>query len=453
MINLQAVNVGPIVGETTPHRVRLRGRGSYSGSPMIFVHGVARVLKDGNELNIVFFKMTATWDYTGVGIFEDLAPNTEYDYQLAYFYHPADTSELGNFNLAFDWEKQPTYKFTTASDDSNESRSYLVGSCRYNLPWSDDEKDHTDTRGDKTFKRMLTDIKSDPAHGLIMLGDQIYADILGSGVAKVSSFHRLYRGAYRQESLREVMSKVPTYMTLDDHEIEDNWPEGKSPDDYHKFNSARYAYQAYQAAHSPLLAHRDGRLDGLPDRFWYEFSDGCAEFFMLDVRTERDIEDEEIINEYQMDGLLAFLKRDSGLVKIVGSAVPFFPDGGDDKWSGFKDQRNKILKFIQQNKIEKVVFISGDVHFSAIDELRCSEDPKFKIYSITCSPFFWPFPHWTRLKYKKIRAGGLTFKPKSVEDPYRSENYVRLNIHPDKIDVEIVPRNKYKDPVKKTIQL
>ena len=446
MIELKQTNVGPIIGETTANSVRLWGRGKRPKSLSDNVHGVARVLQGATELGLVIFKMTKTWDYTGVGVIEGLQGSTEYEYQFAYFHDPRDTSAIDVSHETYNWDPLPKYEFITASNNCEDPRSYLLGSCRYNLPWADDDKDHTDTRGDKTFRAMLAQIADRPANALVMLGDQIYSDILGVGVSSPEAFHSLYRGAFRQESLRKLMQHLPTYMTLDDHEIEDNWPKRRSCRDYNKVVAAKYAYQAYQASHSPVLGYVNGRLDGLPEHFWYQFRDGCCEFFMLDVRTERNIESGEIISENQLEALQNFLRNGSGLVKIVGSAVPFILDGGEDTWSGFPEQRNRILNCIRENRVRNVLFVSGDVHFSAVADLHCDQDPDFRILNFICSPFFWPFPHWGKLKNQNIIASNLTYRPNILVEPYRKENFVRLTVKTTEVRFEIFPRKGH-DPV------
>ena len=68
----------------------------------------------------------------------------------------------------------------------------------------------------------------------MMVGDQIYADDLRSVAPDktLTQFYERYRSAFSQEHIRELMGRVPTYMTLDDHEIEDNWPERASERDW-----------------------------------------------------------------------------------------------------------------------------------------------------------------------------------------------------------------------------
>lgn len=440
MIKVKQLDVGPIIGESTATRVRVWGRALPPKEVGLKTHGVVRFLLEGVEVGRAYFKMQWLWDYTGVGIIEGLSKNTTYEYQIGWFESEDDTSALVEDEPRLNWYEIGIHKAKTASDDVTEARSYLVGSCRYNLPWTSDDKETTDTRGDKTFKAMNSHIEEHSTNGLIMLGDQIYADVLGVGVDSREGFHRLYRGAFKQDSLRAVMSKLPTYMTLDDHEIEDNWPERQSDDDMHKLNAAKYAYQSYQVSHSPLLDIRNGRLDGLPDKFWYQFSDGCCDFFMMDVRTERVPKKGQMVSRYQMDALKSFLRHAGDKVKVIGTAVPFFPDGGDDKWSGYPSQRNEILEFIKVEKIRKVVFIAGDVHFSAGCELSCVGDSDFKVLSFMCSPFFWPFPHWAGVDYDDIKSENATFVINKKSDEYRKENFVRFDFSVDSVGFKVYPR-------------
>src|SRR3546814_12029463 len=61
-----------------------------------------------------------------------------------------------------------------------------------------------------------------------MAGDQIYADMLNRhvplGLADTfEEFQERYHTAFGSRNMRRLLSRVPTYMLLDDHEIEDNW--------------------------------------------------------------------------------------------------------------------------------------------------------------------------------------------------------------------------------------
>ena len=88
------------------------------------------------------------------------------------------------------------------------------------------------------------------------------------------------------------MSNLPTYMILDDHEIEEAWTPLRQEKKYIGYGAkARYAsafnaYECYQRSHSPLVNEAD------PRKYWYEFESAGYNFFVLDTRTQRDILDE-----------------------------------------------------------------------------------------------------------------------------------------------------------------
>jgi alkaline phosphatase D len=212
----------------------------------------------------------------------------------------------------------------------------------------------------------------------------------------VDTYFKRYRDAFTTECIRSLMARVPTYMTLDDHEIEDNWPSKANERDFVlKFPAAIHAYQTYQLSHSPLLPVKNGKLDGTPDFLFYSFRDGCVDFFIADTRTERSLRPDrrQIIGPRQWEALTRWLADGSGRVKVIATAVPPFAATGDDKWEGFVEQRDHLLDFILANRVPRVVFISGDVHASFTARLRARTDPAFQVLSVVSSSFFWPYPH------------------------------------------------------------
>lgn len=454
MIQIQKLDVGPIIGETTPFRTRLWGRALPPSNNNTKLHGVARLLLKKTVHKTVFFKLQKQWDYTGVGIIDDLSPNTTYQYQIGWFAADLDTAHFINNPPALNWDGIVAGTVKSGSDNVSETRSFIVGSCRYNVPWAKDDKNQSDTRGDKTFRAALAQITQRDTHGLMMLGDQIYADFLGLGANSFESFTRLYRGAFKQEHLRALMSKIPTYMMLDDHEIENDWSK-KACRDMDKLIAARYAYQAYQASHSPLLPYKNGKLNGIPSKWWYEFSDGCCDVFMMDVRLERIPEKKQMISTEQMNALETFIKKENDKVKIIGTPVPFIEECSDDKWSGYTEQRNQIINCIRENKIRRVVFLSGDIHLSSAAQMTCENDKNFKILSFTCSPFFWPWPlpFWVWPQYKSIKSEGYTYHVEQKTKQYKKENFVRLTFSSNQVRFEVFPRKKLQAEIDETFDL
>lgn len=452
-MKLQKLTVGPIVGETTPNRVRVWGRGNTNvidGQPRR-CFGAIRFREKGEKdwTRSQLFKMNPNFDLTGIAILDRLQPETRYEYEIGYFF---SEGELGDAAFSeSDWTEASRGSLLTASDNDRKPRTLVIGSCRYLLKTF--LGDFFDNRGDKTFKSILKQMKDGTeVHQLIMVGDQIYADDLGplNPDKNVDQFYRRYRDAFSQPYIRKLMSGVPTYMTLDDHEIEDNWPSKATDKDWKTlFPVAMHAYLAYQLSHSPNIPIRARRLIGTPKSLWYSYTDGCCDVFVTDSRTERYLNNDkraEIISPEQMRALKRWLNDQSGRVKIIVTSVPFFPDtaAGDssDKWSGFQRQRLELLEHIETNRIRRVTFFSGDVHASMSAELISSSG--LKILSVVSSPFFWPYPHPAARHFRRTGTidGGAAgvFRVANASRIIRDDNFTRLTVSPNRIQVEVFER-------------
>jgi alkaline phosphatase D len=108
-------------------------------------------------------------------------------------------------------------------------------------------------------------------------------------------FQDRYIQAYSAPNLRQLLRTCPTYMTLDDHEIEDNWTQDRltEPGKHRLFNLAIGAYMSYQWSHGPRTW---GRL------LYYQFECAGYPFFVLDTRTQRYRDDEEGIRDNHLLG-------------------------------------------------------------------------------------------------------------------------------------------------------
>ena len=456
-MKVRKLKVGPILGETTANQARIWGRADLRMSPSGPKRGfgVARWRKSG-EADYgppLFFKMNPNFDMTGVLVVTDLEPDQVYDYQMGWFFADAELTDLRP-GIGLKWEKANSASFKTGVNDNNADRSFIVGSCRYLLRFLGGS--FFDSRGDKTYKSILEQINRNvQTDAILMTGDQIYADdmnVIGSDNA-LEEFNKRYREAFCQPYIRELMSRIPTYMTLDDHEIEDNWPAHSSEKDLVvKYPNAMHAYLTYQMSHSPLHKTIGNKLTGPPDHFWYKFSDGCCDFFVTDVRTERNLNEDpevrEIISGEQMAALEAWLLDESGRIKFIVSSVPFFPDASSssgDKWDGFPKQRTHLIEVIRKNKVKKTVFLSGDIHCSCTTTLTIPGDPDLQIVSIISSAFFWPYPHPKKDKY--LLEGQLPgfgdagpYQVNRVSTFQATDNFTRVNASATGLTITIYSR-------------
>ncbi len=307
--------------------------------------------------------------------------------------------------------------------------SFVVGSCRYpGVLWKQ-------KLSDAIFGPLLEEVRGRdarrPAEFVLMVGDQIYADMLNRhvplGLADTfEEFQDRYHGAFKSNHMRKLLRSVPTYMILDDHEIEDNWTQDRIGDVEKRrvFNLAINAYMSYQWIHGPT---RYGK------RLFYDFECAGYAFFVLDTRTQRymddvagSLDDNHLLGRpslaeeepSQLEFLLHWLQerqtRDGDRPKFIVTSSVFAPnplaarEGRDgtpeqkirwkedsDSWPAFPSTRRAILRTIIEKRIQNVVFVSGDIHCSNVAAIRFSGSAaaeKLKAFSITSSAFYWPFP-------------------------------------------------------------
>jgi len=272
---------------------------------------------------------------------------------------------------------------------------------------------------------------------VLMAGDQIYADMLNRhipiGLADTfEEFQERYLTAFGSLHMRRLLRTVPTYMILDDHEIEDNWTQDRAGEAHGMnsssakrkiFNWAMNAYRSYQWIHGPR---------NFGERLYYSFDCGGYPFFVLDMRTQRfmqDVEDSLDDNHLlgrpslegeepsQLEFLMYWLKHQQqqhgNVPKFICAPSVFTPsplgaregrEGSElqkvrwkeasDSWPAFPHTKRALLRCIVDNDIRNVVFLSGDIHCSNVATMTYGGNApaKLKTFSITSSAFYWPFP-------------------------------------------------------------
>src|SRR5690349_9936436 len=129
-----------------------------------------------------------------------------------------------------------------------EHRARLVfGSCRvgaperepYTLPPSETEGFGIDALW--AYSRRLQEGLEDWPDGLLLIGDQVYADEVspatlefirgrrdtsappGEEIADFEEYTHLYRESWTEPDIRWLLATVPTVMIFDDHDVHDDW--------------------------------------------------------------------------------------------------------------------------------------------------------------------------------------------------------------------------------------
>ncbi|WP_095192191.1 alkaline phosphatase D family protein [Pseudomonas sp. Irchel 3A7] len=447
--------VGPIIGHTTMNQARIFLRGERQKGALVFAGIRYRRIGDERWNQGFFTQLTASRDMADVIVLHDLNADTEYEYQAGWLspMNPVHTVETIQ-ELPLQWPRD-VYRFRTQSNQITTPRAYVVGSCRYlsmtaGVPWAP----HL---GDRIFASISNLAKhgSPPISAMLMTGDQVYIDDLNF-IAPDREYHEIlakYRIAFSQPHITKLMSGTPTYMILDDHEIEDNWPANKTRGDEQLYKNAMGAYELFQASHSP--AHKlntEGQLNWQFKHYWYQFTHGDIEWFVTDSRTRRNLaaNDRRIFDIEQEQALCDWLIHSPARVKFVVTSVMFYPDRkrpAGDAWEAFPEQRLRLLETIRLHKIKNVIFVSGDVHGSLTSRLSHSEDPDFEIHAIVSSPLcnskLLPFAKDSTfiLDQPLARTAAGDYRHELTSKVISQDNFAHLIVDAEQIHVRYHDRN------------
>lgn len=506
MSSLRPPGLGPIVGHTTDHsaRVWIRAGDPVDDAELLSAErrtlGVAALLeKDGRRIRrplVYYFRLHREYDRTGAFTFgEDrdlgdtngrparLDPESSYVARLGTL--TLDDPFPNDFSV---WDEQLRARLPDPrvwldalrglDADESEARfgtfpaaeapqdrfGFVFGSCRYpGLLWRIKHADRIFGPLQEEFERARDGTRP---RFVLMAGDQVYADMFNRVIPigradTVAEFQDRYHQAFGARNMRRLLRHAPTYMILDDHEIEDNWRQDRVRLSNKRllFHIAINAYRSYQWYHGPR---------NFGERLYYSYDCAGYPFFVLDGRTQRYTDDVEeslednhllgrpsVSEEYpsQFDRLLEWLSAQQGergsAPKFIVSPSVFVPNPmgartalserhrlKSDSWPAFPTTRRALLQHIVDNNIQNVVFLSGDIHCSNVAELAFSGTPEaeaLKMFSITSSSFYWPYPFADGEPSDYVqdsRASGQedTFAVSSqVNMDYRAYNFTQID--------------------------
>lgn len=479
MPTLRQPGLGPIVGHTTERtsRIWIRANPETDGDHPESGHrtiGVIGVLSENGErldpVPTAYFRLRREFDRSGsINLGKDtpgfsLKPDSEYDVRAGYLLLDDAFDDSAEFESDELLKRLPpssvwrtdlqqldpvgsaaVVKTFPTEDQAGGRLSFLLGSCRYpGLLWKARHSDRIfapmarlagglDASGGLNVAGTpagsdAPGTPGDPPRFVLMVGDQVYADLFNKMIPfgradTYREFRDRYLAAFASPNIRRLMQRLPTYMILDDHEIEDNWSQDRlrRSAKYQLFTIAIDAYLSYQWSHGP-------RSWG--QRLYYRFECGGFPFFVLDTRTQRFIEGPkgDLSRNHllgrptlpdappgQLMRLLDWLEeqqRTRGNVpKFVVSSGVFVPSPmsartsmaesdpqaleRSDGWPAFPATRSAILRQIADAGVQNTVFLSGDIHCCNVAEIRLAGTPEaeqIRAFSVTSSAFYWPFP-------------------------------------------------------------
>ncbi|MEU3270434.1 alkaline phosphatase D family protein [Saccharomonospora sp. NPDC006951] len=236
---------------------------------------------------------------------------------------------------------------------------------------------------------------------VVHVGDYLYEyGVAGNkrGVDTDPKFHgetvdlaryRLQYGLYKAEApLRRAHASFPWIMTMDDHEVENNWAGDVSENDEDPATFRARKAAAFQAMYEHLPYRRQQLPSGPSVRLHRRLGYGrLADFTMLDTRqyrddqacgdgasatcTERFDPDRTILGEPQRDWVLRGFSSSRARWQVLGNQAPMGQtdrDPGDatdvwlDPWDGYVAERDRVLGAARDRGVRNLVVITGDRH-------------------------------------------------------------------------------------------
>ncbi|WP_338450128.1 alkaline phosphatase D family protein [Niallia oryzisoli] len=235
---------------------------------------------------------------------------------------------------------------------------------------------------------------------VIFLGDYIYENggqgTIGRGHVPAKEIftledYRVRYGQYKSDpSLQAAHAVFPWIVTLDDHELENNFGGDATnyPNKYaskEEFLARREA--AFQAYYEHMPLRRSALPSGIDMQVYRRFNFGnLAEFNVLDTRqyrtnttSDRLDPNKTMMGEVQESWLYDGLSRSNAHWNILAQQVLMAQrdtklgegyEFATDNWNGYVANRDRLFNCITENDLNNVVVITGDSHRNWVNDLK-----------------------------------------------------------------------------------
>jgi len=391
-----AFPLGVAAGEVTSSRAILWTR---TQAPRPVVIEVAPVRDFSRGVLRKDAQASADRDNTVKVRFDQLQPRVRYFYR---FRSGTSVSETGTFLTA----PPRTQAVDVAFAYSGDSDGTRVGQAPAHGPFA-----------------ILDQVRRENPDFFIYLGDTIYADssLARAPATTVEGYRRKYQENRRAIFLRNLLRSTSVIAVADDHEVLNDYdPQTVEPE---RLRAGLQAFREYmplpEETEGPLFralrwgrevelivldersyrspqAHKGGRCDnpagsGIPDlgptyppplrqafaplvrQFALPAPPACLAAIADGART--------MLGPAQKSWLRETLLRSDATWKVIVNEVAIQELFGNpyDRWEGYAAERAEILRFIRDQGIRNVVWITADLHATIVNEVRISTfAPRFE---------------------------------------------------------------------------
>ncbi|MBL0110749.1 MAG: alkaline phosphatase family protein [Saprospiraceae bacterium] len=327
------------------------------------------------------------------------------DYNTAYEYQFLINSKLSNAKGTF--KTKDLWQWRKPAPDF----SFLVGSCHYgNEPVYD--RPGKPYGGDPVIFQTMA---KENAAFMLWTGDAWYS----REVDYYSKWGLWYRAQYARKmpEIQPFLKSMPQWAMWDDHDYGPN-DIGTNfilKDETRKIFMSYFCNPSYgengQGAYT-INSWGDVDIFMLDDRWWRSADE------LIDSIDGRPNPDKVMLGRQQMLWLKNSLAYSNATFKLimVGSQV-LNPVSPVDKLLDFKLEYDELMKFLMDQKVNGVLFLTGDRHHSEI--IKVERPGSYPLYDITISP---------------LTSGTHTFSGTEKNNPYRvvgvdqKQNFGRVSV-------------------------
>lgn len=364
-------------------------------------------------------EVSTTFDFTSLAFEKHVPSAEENDFTARIVAWPLSANQTYFFRWSHDDVSSDVGTFKTAPLPSTSA------SVRFAFTG---DSDGTQVEGVRPFGDFLTfdRAREEDLDFFIYLGDTIYSDsvYMEEPATTLDEYRSKYKENREVKSLSDLLKSTSTYVIWDDHEVQNDYA-GQTVDP-ERYVTGREAFLEYMPIRQTLL--RDAKCAGNP--LFRVFSWGKnVDMIILDERSCRSENVENLcLNEILPDVFFPdlFPTMPTGLRKLLRlflpsnlkSLLPATPPPGClnaindpsrtmlgavqkaalkavlrksdarfkfivnevtiqqlytllpyDSWVGYGAERAEILRFIRNNSIDNVIFLTSDIHANFINEV------------------------------------------------------------------------------------
>jgi alkaline phosphatase D len=295
---------------------------------------------------------------------ENLQAGTRYAYRLR-----LDGQVVGNVQH---FQTQVRWQWKNLVEPPNFTA--LMGSCHYlNEPARD--RDGAPFGSGFGIFSVMAEKKPDL---MLWLGDNSY--LRENEWTSAEGIRYRFKADRAQPELQPLLRVGQHAAIWDDHDY--------GPDDS---NSAFPLKQASLEMFKRYWANDSWGLPETPGIFGtFSFSD--VDFFLLDNRWYRDADkdqarpDKRMLGEQQLRWLKNAMLMSTAPFKVVVGGSQFLANVSprNEGWSRFPKERQDFMDWLLANRMDGVLFLSGDRHFTELTKLE--RPGAYPLFDLTCSP-------------------------------------------------------------------